>query len=301
MSNSVTERNTHVTMDPAALKADSRRKMTIGEIIAFILLICITITMIFPVVFMVSTALKTSKEMLQFPPTIIPRVFAWENFRTLFANEEIKFGILYKNSIIVAVVSVIGTVFSSALVAYGFTRYRAKGKRILFMLMISTMMLPYPAVMIPQFILFSNLGWVNSFLPLIVPTFLGSAYQIFLLRQFFMSLPNELYDSGRIDGCTEFRLFWKIALPLSGPALATVAIFTFIWTWNDLLGPVLYLSSQEKFTLPVGLAAMMSSKFRIAPYNLLMCASIMTTLPIIAIFASAQKHFTEGIVLTGIK
>lgn len=280
---------------------DRKKRMSGGEIFALILLIAITITMLFPMVFMISTALKTSKEMLQFPPTIIPKVFAWDNFKTLFTDNEIKFGILYKNSIIVAVTSVIGTVLSSALVAYGFARYRAKGKKIMFMLMISTMMLPYPAVMIPQFLLFSDLGWMNSFLPLIVPTFLGSAYQIFLLRQFFMSLPNELYDSGKIDGCSELRMFWKIALPLSGPALATVAIFTFIWTWNDLLGPVLYLSSQEKFTLPVGLAAMMSSKFRIAPYHLLMCASIMTTLPVVAIFAVAQKRFTEGIVLTGIK
>ncbi|TDL49810.1 carbohydrate ABC transporter permease [Paenibacillus dendritiformis] len=280
---------------------DRKKRMTLGQIFAFILLIAITVTMLFPLVFMVSTALKTSKEMLQFPPTIIPHTLAWDNFKTLFTDNEIKFGILYKNSLIIAGFSVFGTVLSSSLVAYGFSRFRARGKKLMFMLMISTMMLPYPAVMIPQFLLFSKLGWMNTFLPLIVPTFFGSAYQIFLLRQFFMSLPNELYDSGKIDGCGEFRMFWKIALPLSGPALATVAIFTFIWTWNDLLGPVLYLSSQDKFTLPVGLAAMMSSKFRIAPYNLLMCASIMTTLPVVAIFAVAQKRFTEGIVLTGIK
>ncbi|NGP59313.1 carbohydrate ABC transporter permease [Paenibacillus thiaminolyticus] len=283
------------------LIGDRKKRMTPGQMFAFLLLIAITVTMLFPLVFMVSTALKTSKEMLQFPPTIIPHTFAWDNFKTLFTDNEIKFGILYKNSLIIAAFSVFGTVLSSSLVAYGFSRYRARGKKLMFMLMISTMMLPYPAVMIPQFLLFSKLGWMNTFLPLIVPTFLGSAYQIFLLRQFFMSLPNELYDSGKIDGCGEFRMFWNIALPLSGPALATVAIFTFIWTWNDLLGPVLYLSSQDKFTLPVGLAAMMSSKFRIAPYNLLMCASIMTTLPVVAIFAVAQKRFTEGIVLTGIK
>ncbi|MDG0875963.1 carbohydrate ABC transporter permease [Paenibacillus thiaminolyticus] len=283
------------------LIGDRKKRMTPGQMFAFLLLIAITVTMLFPLVFMVSTALKTSKEMLQFPPTIIPHTFAWDNFKTLFTDNEIKFGILYKNSLIIAAFSVFGTVLSSSLVAYGFSRFRARGKKLMFMLMISTMMLPYPAVMIPQFLLFSKLGWMNTFLPLIVPTFFGSAYQIFLLRQFFMSLPNELYDSGKIDGCGEFRMFWNIALPLSGPALATVAIFTFIWTWNDLLGPVLYLSSQDKFTLPVGLAAMMSSKFRIAPYNLLMCASIMTTLPVVAIFAVAQKRFTEGIVLTGIK
>ncbi|CAH0117910.1 MULTISPECIES: carbohydrate ABC transporter permease [unclassified Paenibacillus] len=283
------------------IKADKRKKVTAGQIVAFLILLVCTVAMLSPLFFMVSTSLKTTKEMLRFPPTWIPEVFAWDNFRTLFTNEEIKFGILYKNSLIIAISSVIGTVMSSALVAYGFARFRAKGKQILFMLMISTMMLPYPAIMIPQFILFSELGWMDTFLPLIVPAFFGSAYQIFLLRQFFSTLPNELYDSGKIDGCSEFRMFWNIALPLSGPAIATVAIFTFIWTWNDLLAPVLYLSSQEKFTLPIGMAAMISSKFRISPWNLLMCASILTVLPIIVLFSVAQKRFTEGIVLTGIK
>jgi len=276
-------------------------KHIISRGLSFLILIVCTAAMISPIFFMISTSFKTKSEMLLFPPTWIPKSFQWENFKELFTNDEIKFGVLYQNSIIIAAFTVIGTVFSSAVVAYGFSRFRGKGRNLMFMLMISTMMLPYPAIMIPQFLLFSELDWMDSFLPLIVPAFFGSAYQIFLLRQFFNTLPNELYDSGKIDGASEIRMFTSIALPLSGPALATVAIFSFVWSWNDLLAPVLYLNSQEKFTLPIGMAAMISSKFRIAPWNLLMCAAIMAVIPVVALFAVAQKRFTEGIVLTGIK
>lgn len=272
-----------------------------SRLLLFLVLLAVTAAMLAPLVFMLSTALKSTKEMLVYPPRWIPEVFAWSNFRELFANSDIKFGQQYANSLIVAVFSVIGTVLSSSLVAFGFARYRAKGSGLLFMLVLSTLMLPYPAIMIPQFLLFTKLGLHDSLLPLILPSFFGSAYMIFLLRQFFTTLPGELYDAGRIDGCSEFRLYWNLTLPLAGPALATVSIFSFIWSWNDLLSPVLYLDSQENFTLPIGMAAMLSSKFRIAPWNLLMAASLLSTLPIVVIFALAQRRFVQGIVLTGIK
>jgi len=272
-----------------------------SRLLFLLILLAVTVAMLGPLVFMVSTALKTTKEMLVLPPTWIPKEFAWSNFRELFVNSDIKFGQQYWNSIVVAVLSVIGTVLSSSLVAFGFARYRAKGSNLLFMLVLSTLMLPYPAVMIPQFLLFTQLGLHDSLVPLILPSFFGSAYTIFLLRQFFATLPGELYDAGRMDGCSEFRLYWNLTLPLAGPALATVSIFSFIWSWNDLLSPVLYLDSQENFTLPIGMAAMLSSKFRIAPWNLLMASSLLATLPIVVIFAAAQRRFVQGIVLTGIK
>lgn len=290
-----------VTHDATSKRIIVKRKLKLSQIVGFLILLAVTITMLSPVWFMLSTSLKTTKEMLMFPPTIIPKVFAWENFRELFTNTEIKFGQQYKNSLIVGIFTVIGTVLSSSFVAFGFARYKGKGSGLMFMLVLSTLMLPYPAIMIPQFLLFMNLGLHDSLLPLILPAFFGSAYMIFLLRQFFSTLPDELYNAGRIDGCSEFRLYWNITLPLAGPALATVAIFSFIWSWNDLLTPVLYLDSQENFTLPVGMAAMLSSKFRLAPWNLLMAASILSVLPIIVLFAVAQKRFVEGIVLTGIK
>lgn len=279
----------------------ARKSLSWNRLIGFLLLLIITVVMLSPLWFMVSTSLKTSKEMLAFPPTLIPHTLALNNFTELFTNSEIKFSQQYMNSLIVGVLAVIGTLISSSLVAFGFARYHIRSSNLMFMLVLSTLMLPYPAIMIPQFLLFTNLGMHDSLLPLIVPNFFGSAYMIFLLRQFFAAIPNELYDAGRIDGCSEFRLFANLTLPLAGPALATVAIFTFIWNWNDLLAPVLYLDSQENFTLPIGLASMMSSKFRLAPWNLLMAASILSSLPIIALFAAAQRRFVEGIVLTGIK
>ncbi|QJD85383.1 carbohydrate ABC transporter permease [Cohnella herbarum] len=278
-----------------------KAKVELISIVGFLILLIVTVAMIMPLGFMLSTSLKTTKEMLVFPPSFIPKHFAWENFRELFVNEEIKFGRQYMNSLIVAITTVIGTVFSSSFVAFGFARYKARGSQFLFVLVLSTLMLPYPAIMIPQFLLFTKLGLHDSLLPLILPSFFASAYMIFLLKQFFTTIPNELYDAGRIDGCREVRLYWSLTLPLSGPVIATVAIFSFIWSWNDLLAPVLYLDSQENFTLPIGMAAMLSSKFRIAPWNLMMAASLLSVLPIIALFAIAQRRFVQGIVLTGIK
>ncbi|WP_438351931.1 carbohydrate ABC transporter permease [Paenibacillus sp. FA6] len=287
------------TSTPSADRKKPKPKWV--QLFGFLILLIVTITMLSPVWFMITTSLKTTKEMLVFPPTIIPKVFAWENFSELFTNTDIKFGQQYMNSLIVAIFTVIGTVFSSSFVAFGFARYRVRSSGLMFMLVLSTLMLPYPAIMIPQFLLFMKIGLHDSLLPLILPSFFGSAYMIFLLRQFFTTMPEELYDAGRIDGCSEFRLYWNLTLPLAGAALSTVAIFSFIWSWNDLLGPVLYLDSQENFTLPVGMAAMLSSKFRLAPWNLLMAASILSVLPIVMLFAVAQKRFVEGIVLTGIK
>ncbi|GAF09797.1 binding-protein-dependent transport systems inner membrane component [Paenibacillus pini JCM 16418] len=255
--------------------------------------------MLLPLFFMVSTSLKSKRELLKFPPTFLPETWQWSNYVDIFKT--LNFGTMYMNSLIIGVLTVIGTLLSSALAAYGFARYRGKGSNLWFMLLLSTMMLPYPAIMIPQFILFSKMNWIDTFLPLIVPAFFGSAYNIFLLRQFFSTLPDELFDAGRIDGCTEFRMWRQIALPLSGPALSTVAIFAFIYSWNDLLTPVLYLSSADKFTLPVGMSSLTSSRFRIPPWHLLMVASVLAMVPIVTLFAVAQRRFVEGIVLTGIK
>lgn len=277
-----------------------KRKIDVVSIISFISLVIITFIMLLPLFFMVSTSLKSKREMLKFPPTFLPESWQWSNYKDIF--DTLQFGTLYGNSLFVGGLTVIGTLLSSSFVAYGFARYKGKGRNVWFMLLLSTMMmLPYPAIMIPQFILFSKLNWIDTFLPLIVPAFFGSAYNIFLLRQFFTTLPDELFDAGRIDGCSEFRMWLKIALPLSGPALATVAIFAFIYSWNDLLTPVLYLSSSEKFTLPVGMSSLTSSRFRIPPWHLLMVASVLAMVPIVTLFAIAQKRFVEGIVLTGIK
>lgn len=285
-------------LDKPTYPVKRRKRVDIGAIVAFVVLVLLSIVMLLPVFFMVSTALKSDSEMLVFPPTWIPHPFVWSNFTRLF--KELAFATYFKNSIIYAVFAVLGELISSSLVAYGFARFRAKGKNVLFMILLSTMMLPYPAVMIPQFLLFKKLGWVDTLLPLIVPTYFGSAYLIFLLRQFFTTLPEELFEAARLDGCSEFRMFWQIALPLSGAALATAAIFSFVYHWNNLLAPVIYLSSDSSYTLPIGMASM-RSLYRIVPWNLLMVASIYAVLPIVLLFFFFQRYFVEGIVLTGSK
>lgn len=265
----------------------------------FLLLVVLAVIMVVPSINMFSTALKSQADILKFPPRIIPRHIEWSNFSTLFKRYE--YLLWYKNSLLIAVISVCGTVLSSSIVAFGFARYNAKGKKLLFTFMLGTMMLPFPVLMIPQFILFKNLGWIDSMFPIIVPTFFGSAYMIFLITQFFKSLSHELYDAAKIDGCSELRQWWTIALPLSGPVIATVAIFSFINSWNDLIGQVLYLNSSEKFTLTIGMTSMYSSANRLVPWNLVMVAAILALIPIVILFSVAQKYFVESVVLTGVK
>jgi len=274
------------------------KHFNIGRKVSVAVLILVAVIMILPIFYMISTALKSNIEIRRVPPTLIPQEFHFENFIIIFSK--ITFGKYYINSIFVALCALIGTLFSSSLVAFGFARYKAKEKNFLFMILLSTLMLPYPALIIPQYLLFRNIGWIDTFLPLIVPSFFGSAYMIFLLKQFFSTLPDDLYDAAKIDGCTEFRSWWNIALPLCKPALATVSIFTFLWTWNDFITPIIYLNSDSLFTLPIGMSGMISA-FRLIPWNLIMVGSIYALLPVFLLFFFAQKHFVEGIVLTGLK
>lgn len=266
--------------------------------VIILILTGLSLIMLMPLLIMVTTGLKTVGEIFQYPPTLFPKHPVFSNYVDMFAK--LNFFSYFKNSMIISGLVVVGTILSSALVAFGFSRYRAPGKKALFMILLSTMMIPYPTVMIPQFILFNKINWINTFYPLIVPSFFGSAYMVFMLKQFFGSLNNALFDAARIDGCSEFRCFWNIALPLSKPAVATVAIFSFVWSWDDLLSPVIYLNSTEQYTLPVMLAGL-SSKFYIPPWNTMMVAALYTALPSVLIFIFCQKYFVEGIVTTGMK
>jgi multiple sugar transport system permease protein len=204
------------------------------------------------------------------------------------------------NSLLVAVLAVIGTVLSSALVAYGLSRIRWKGRDALFTITLATMMIPFPVLMIPLYALFRNLGWIGSLMPLWVPAYFGSAFNIFLLRQFFLTIPHELSEAARIDGCTEFGTFWRIILPLSRPALAVVALFTFLFVWNDFLGPLIFLNEPDTFTMALGLQQYQSQHGG-SEWHLLMGASVLLVLPIIVLFFFAQRTFIQGIATTGIK
>lgn len=283
----------------SSLKAyKNKGRKNLRGIAAFAALVLVTIAMLLPVYYMVITSLKTTKELMQFPPTLLPKEVAWRNYITIFSK--INYLAFYKNSLIVSIVSTLGMTISSSLVAFGLARYNTRGKNLIFMIIISTLLLPYPAIIIPQFLVFHKFGWINTFFPLIVPAFFGSAYNIFLLRQFFTTIPDDLFEAARIDGSSEFRSYWNLAIPLCKPALATVAIFQFLWTWNDLINPVIYLNSESKFTLPIGMSSFFSN-FRIIPWNLIMVGNILALVPILIVFFKAQNYFVEGITISGIK
>ena len=205
------------------------------------------------------------------------------------------------NTVILCVLNVVGTVFSSALVAYGFSRLEWRWRDPLFGLLLATMMIPFPVVMVPLFALFRWLGWIGTLRPLWVGSFCASAFNVFLLRQFFRTIPKELSEAARIDGCGEFRIFWRIVLPLCRPALVVVALFTFMGTWNDFLGPLIYLTDERDFTLALGLRAMQTTGSGGIEWNYMMAASTLVILPVIALFFVAQRSFIEGIALTGTK
>jgi ABC-type glycerol-3-phosphate transport system permease component len=250
-----------------------------------------------PLIWMISSSLKPTYAVLAVPPTLLPNPVKWSNYPE--ALSIVPFGRFMLNSLFISVVTVIGHLFSCTLIAYGFARLRAPGRDALFWVVLATMMLPYPVTMVPTFMLFHALGWIDTFLPLTVPAFFGSPFYIFLLRQFFLTLPPELEDAARIDGANTLQIITRIVVPLSGPAMATVAIFTFQATWNDFLGPLIYLGNQRLFTVTLGLNQFRQSYTTDWAY--LMAASLVTMLPIVVIFLIGQKYFVQGIALTGMK
>jgi multiple sugar transport system permease protein len=269
-------------------------------------LIFICVFAIAPFIWLILTSLKTLEATMAYPPTYWPSPIQWHNYVEVFTSEKANFLLWTRNSLVIAVLTVIGTTLSSAIVAYGFAKLRFIGRNFLFGLMLSTMMLPFPVTMVSLFIVFRWLGdhsgmqWIGTFKPLWVPAWFGSAFNIFLLRQFFMTVPNELSEAARIDGCSEFMIFWRIILPLARPALAVVALFAFLAVWGDFLGPLIYLQKPEQFTLALGLQNF-QSKAGGTSWHLLMAASALVMLPAILLFFVAQKTFIEGIAMTGTK
>ncbi len=259
------------------------------------------VVLMIPFGWMISTSLKTLQEAFAFPPTWIPNPIRWRNYPDSW--NYMPFTLYLKNTVIITASSMLGQVTSASLVAYAFARMRAPGRDLLFMLVLSTMMLPAQVTMIPRFILFKYLGWFNTFKPLIVPFYFGGGpFAIFLLRQFYMTLPLELDDAATIDGCSRFGIFWRIILPLSKPALGTIAIFAFFWRWNDFMNPLIYLRSQHLRTLALGLTYFRDETGQtMIPWNLLMAVSLLVALPCLLVFFFFQRVFVQGIALTGIK
>jgi ABC-type glycerol-3-phosphate transport system permease component len=245
---------------------------------------------------MVSTSLKESQDVFTYPPTFLPNSFEWRNY--IAGWTVLPFTTFLKNSLIVTGANVLGNLISCSLVAFGFARLRARGRDLLFLLLLATIMIPREVTIVPRFLLFKEAGLVNTLWPLILPAWFGFPFFIFLLRQFFMSIPIELDEAARMDGASSLRILTTIILPLSKPALATVAIFAFIGNWSNLLDPLIYIRSQELYTLALGLNLFRGVNF--TQFNLLMAVSIITLLPVLIVFFLAQKLFVQGVTLTGI-
>jgi multiple sugar transport system permease protein len=272
-------------------------KQTISSILKHGALIPAAFLFMLPFLWMLSTSLKAKTQLYAYPPILIPIPPHPENYP--IAVTYIDFFLYLRNTLIIAGAATIGALLSCSLVAYSIARIPWRGRNFLFALTVATLMLPFQVTLIPLFIVFKNLGWVGDFRPLIVPHFFGGALYIFLLRQFFMTIPMELSEAARIDGASELRIYASVIMPLAKPALATVAIFEFIARWRDYLGPLIYLNNQKLYTLSLGIYEYRSQYG--AEWELLMAASVLITLPIIFLFFFMQKTFVQGIALTGIK
>lgn len=266
-------------------------------------LISVAFVMLYPVLWMTASAFRPPEEVLVNDGLIVTNP-TLENFVTGWnAVGTTSFGTFFGNSIVIAVLAVIGNVVSCSMAAYAFAKLPFRGRKVWFAAMIATIMLPFHVLLIPQYLLFNSLGWVNTFLPLVVPRFLATeAFFVFLLVQFFRLIPNELIEAARLDGCGHARIFLRIIFPLALPALATTAAFSFIWTWNDFLNPLIYLTSPSNYTVPVGLALFVdSSGSGTSNYGGLFAMSLLSLLPVIGFFLAFQKLLLNGIATTGLK
>lgn len=282
----------------------SRIPALIGTVARYTVLIVLAASFLLPFYWMVSSAVKNDSQVYTVPPVWIPRPAYWNNF--LDAWLQYDFNRFMINTVVrYAVPSTLGVTISSAIVAYGFARLRWPGRDLLFFICLTTMMVPFQVTMVPLFITFKRLGWLNSYLPLVVPSFFGAPYFIFMLRQFFLTIPQELSDAARIDGANEFGILFRIILPLARPALTVVALFQFMWAWNDYLGPLIYINKDMLYPLALGIQRLRSmlAGVGIAPmaYPYLMAVSTIATVPILIGFFFTQRTFIEGISLTGLK
>jgi multiple sugar transport system permease protein len=290
----------------------SRQENLWARLATYLALLVICTLAVIPFLWMVSTSLKPPQQVFEYPPRWIPHNVEFTtnkiplNYSQAISSEHTNFRLWTRNTLIVALLAVVGTTLSSSLVAYGFARIRFWGSGFLFGLVLSTMMIPFPVLMGPQFVIFEWLGkhtpfqFMGTFKPLWFPTFFGSAFSIFLLRQFFVTIPDELSEAARSDGCNEFMIYWRIILPLSRPALTVVALFTFLWAWRDFLGPLVFLQYPDQYTLALGLQTF-QSQHGATPWNQLMAASVLVILPVVVLFFIAQRTFIEGIATTGMK
>ena len=264
---------------------------------SYAVLVLLGATMLVPFLWMVSTSLKNLAEAQIYPPRLIPRQPLWSNYIEIMSK--VPFGKFIVNSFHVSVLGVLGQLATCTCAAYAFARLRFRARNFLFVALLATMMIPYQVVMNPQFIIFKSLGWVNTHRALIVPYWLGGSFGTFLLRQFFLQIPGELGDAAKVDGCNPFDVLCHVYLPLSKPALATLAVLVFMGRWNDLIGPLIYLNRPEMMTVTAGLSYFQGRYYADMP--LLMAGSVVSIIPTLVLFGAAQKYFVQGAVLSGFK
>jgi multiple sugar transport system permease protein len=285
----------------SAPRSPTQRRRSVRRIAqrvaAHAVLIVLSTLFAVPFIWLVSTSLKPPAQLFKLPLEWIPRPFMWSNYTR--ATTFIPFFLYLKNTLYITLFNVIATLISCSLVAYGFARIRWPGRDVLFVVLVATLMIPFPVTLIPQFLIFRNLGWIGTPNPLTWPALTGNAFFIFLLRQFYLTIPQELSAAAKIDGANELQIYWQIILPLARPALAAVALFTFMNNWNDFLGPLIYLNDKSQYTLAIGLYGFLSRvKTEWGP---LMAAAAIMISPIVVLFFLTQRTFIQGITLTGIK
>ena len=271
------------------------------RVVLYIIAIAGVVIFGIPFAWMVRTSIMPTWQVYLIPPQWIPAEFTWEHWKRPF--EVLRLGLLFRNTAIIAVFHIVGSLLSCSVVAFGFARLRFVARDLWFFVLLSTMMLPGQVTLIPTYVLFSKLGWINTYKPLIVPAYFGSAFYIFLLRQFYMTIPLELDDAARIDGCSTFSVFWRILLPLSAPALGVVAIMDFLGSWDWFMAPLIYLWDAEKFNITLGLLMFFrggrgEGRVEMEP---LMATTIMAITPTLVVFFLAQRYFVQGIVISGVK
>jgi multiple sugar transport system permease protein len=273
-------------------------EQVVHDVIIYVLLLLLSVVFAFPFFWMVSSSLKSNLDIFQWPPQWLPIPPVWDNYPRALGDPNLPFFPTFLfNTLTIVVLVLIGRMVSCVLVAYAFARLEAKGKEVLFALLLATLMIPGVVLLFPKYILFNQIGWVNTILPLVVPSFFAEAYAVFLMRQFFQSIPREIEEAARIDGCNTFQIITRMIVPLSLPVLTVISIFTIKDNWNDFFGPLLYLSSLKQYTMAIGLA-FFNGQFRVE-MGMLMAASVVVMLPLIVLFFIFQRAFVEGISLTG--
>lgn len=296
------------TMRAALPRYRTRRKpvsRVVGRVLLYVAVTLIAATFFAPFFWSMLSSLKDPSEVMVYPPQVFPKVLKFGNYPEVFRRAP--FGLFFRNTVLVTAFATLGTVLSTILVAFGFARRRFPGRDLLFMLVLSTMMLPGEVTLIPQFLLFKSFGWLDTLYPLIVPSYFGSAFSIFLMRQFLLTIPMDFDEAAMLDGASSLQILFTVLLPLIQPAIITIAILSFLGHWNDFFTPLIYLNTTEKLTLSVGLRWFQSG-FSYAGADagepkaqLLMAASMMTTIPCVILFFVAQRYFVEGVVMSGIK